>query len=658
MRTSTDRPVGQLAVPILAFIAMGVLAACGDFVAPSDRVPSGVAFEDSVVTVTEGEPIELRPYVVDQAGNRMDRLPVWVGFEWSTTNAAVFDPNGSLLARAPGQAYATATLAELSGRATVRVNPSTLAVAIPQAYLVQAVQRRDGSVPLVANRAAALRIFATGDAINFFEPDVEVTFQLDGEVVGRERIGLTRGGSIPTRLDEGIFENSWILEVPAQWVQPGLAFSVTLDPDGLLPLANAASARFPADGVRAVDVRRVPDLELRFVPVHQTRFGTTGMVNAASVAGWTEFMEDVFPVAGIQRDVREVFYTDAATPGGETDWHRIIQEIWALRVLDNDDRYYYGVLRFHGGYAGLGYVGWPVAIGWDRYDFPANDPIPLAYSTYAHEIGHNFGRWHAPACGPGNVDASFPHPGGTAGVYGLHRSLGEITRPSMPDLMGYCRPRWVSDYTWEGVLDFRINLEDQRRRAGIAGEAGPGLLIWGTITDGEARLEPAIALVRAQPLPDGAADLVVEGFDAAGRTLFREPAASKAFSHGPVGTRAFSAVVPMAAAEADLVHAIRVSGPGVREGTRRGRLAASPAEARDLAAGRAPGFAAVGGRPGRTELVWDAGRFPLVVVRDAGTGTVVAMARRGRIELPLPADRLTFDISDGVRSVRARPVRP
>jgi hypothetical protein len=634
-----------------------MLSGCGDFLGPAERVPTGVAFEEAVVTVTVGDPIQLRPYVVDQEGRRIERLPVWVDFTWGSSNAEVFDPNGQRVAGQPGQAVATATLAELSGRATVRVNPASLAVSIPYAYLVQSVQRRDGTVPLVADRQASLRIFPRGDAVNFFEPDVEVTFYVGGEEVGRKRIGLTRGGSIPTRVDEGAFENSWTLEVPAAWIRPGLAFSVVLDPDGLLPLADATPARFPAEGLRTVDVRTVPDLELRFVPIHQNRFGTTGNVSEATAASWTRFLEDVFPISGIRRDVRAVYHTDAVTGDNQTAWNRLIQEIWALRVLDNDDRYYYGVLRQHGGYAGLGYVGYPVSIGWDRADFLNDDPIPLAYSTFAHELGHNFGRWHAPACGPSGVDPRYPYPGGVSGVYGLHGALNEITPPSKPDLMGYCRPRWVSDYTYEAVLDFRINLEAERRRYGLEGDAAPGLMVWGSITDGEVLLEPSIALDRARPLPAGDSDLMVQGFDQAGATVFRQAAATMEFSHGPPGSRAFSAVVPLTAADAERVHTIRVTGPGVREATRRGRLAASPAEARALAAGRASSFSAVRTRPGASQVVWDEQRFPLLVVRSVDTGEVVALARRGRLELPLPADRLTFDISDGVRSVRARPER-
>jgi hypothetical protein len=642
-----------------ATTAAVLLAGCGDLLAPADRVPTAVAFEESVVTVTEGEPVELRPYVVDQHGQRIDRLPVWTEFGWSSSNPSVFNPGPDFTAGGPGQAIATATVAELSGKATVRVNPSSLLAALPHAYLVQSVQRRDGSVPMVAGRPATLRVFATGDAVNFFQPDVEATFFLDGEEVGRRRFGLARGGSVPRVVDEAAFENTWAVDVPAQWVQPGLAFSVRLDPDGLLPLTNPSPVRFPAEGSRAVDVRVVPDLEIRFVPIHQNRLGTTGSITAGSAATWTRFLEDVFPIAGISRDVRAAYHTDAVTSRGQTDWEQLIQEIWALRVLDGDDRYYYGVLRRSGSYAGLGYVGFPVAIGWDEMGFASGDDIPRAYTVFAHEMGHNFGRWHAPACNPGSgLDANYPYFGGVAGVFGLHRTRGEITGRDMPDLMGYCNPMWVSDYTYEGVLDFRLELEEERRQWGLDEAAGPGLLVWGSVTDGHVTLEPAVAVERAATTPSGDGDLVVEGRAADGRLLFRQAATAMAFSHGPGNRRAFSTVVPLSGADQAAVHDIRVTGPGVREGVRRGRLARSPGTAQALAAGRAPSFSSVRRRPGSTELAWDAEAYPLVVVREAGTGTVVSLARRGRLVLPMDEEQLTFDVSDGVRTVRARPDRP
>lgn len=650
MRSSLHTARAAAGAAILSILA---LAACGDILQP-DRVIAGLEFEEEVVTVTEGELVTLRPVVVDQDGRPFDPLPLWAQFEWTSSNDGIFNPGDpALRAGQPGQASATARFAGLAAEATVRVNPASMDARIPHAYLVQAVQRRDGTVPMVAGRSATLRVFATGDVVNFFQPHALATFYLGDQELGTRRFGLSAGGAIPRSVNEAHFEGSWTMDVPASWVQPGLSFAVELDPDATLPLTNREQARFPVEGTQPVDVRELPEMEIRFVPVHQNHSGSTGAITGGA-ARWTQYVEDVFPIGRISRDVRATFYTDAGS-AGQTDWERIIDEIRMLRILDDDDRFYYGVVRRHSGYAGLGYIGGPVSIGWDDMRIADGDHEHLAYTTFAHELGHNFGRRHAPACNAPRPDPNFPHPGGVAGVFGLHHTPGAITLPSDPDLMGYCRPHWVSDYTYEGVLKFRLELEAERRRWGLGGALGPGLLVWGGVQDGKVRLEPAIAAERVRPTVSQEAGPVIEGFDAHGALVFRHVATTMEPSHGPADAFAFSAVVPLDQARLELVASIRVAGGGVPETTRQSTLARAPARVRDLAAGRAPAFALETPRRGPPEVVWDAETYPLLVVREAATGTVVAFARHGRLDLPIPAHQLRFDLSDGVRSVRARP---
>jgi hypothetical protein len=650
MRLSLPAARAAAGAAILSTLA---LTACGDILHP-DRVIAGLEFEEYVVTVTEGESIALRPVVVDQDGRPFDPLPVWTEFDWTSSNHGIFNPGDpAFRAGQPGQASATARFAGLAAQATVRVNPASMQARIPHAYLVQAVQRRDGTVPMVAGRSATLRVFATGDVVNFFQPDAVATFYQGDQELGTRRVGLSAGGAIPRHVDEGHFESSWAVDVPAAWVQPGLSFKVELDPDATLPLTDRPQARFPLEGTHPVDVRELPEMEIRFVPVHQSRLGTTGVITGGT-ARWTQYLEDVFPIGRISRDVRETFYSDAGSPGNP-DWMRIIHEVRMLRVLDDDDRFYYGVLRGHREYAGLGYVGYPVSVGWDEMRIADGDHEYLAYTTFAHELGHNFGRRHAPACNPGNPDPNYPYPGGVAGVHGLHHTRDAITLPSEPDLMGYCRPHWVSDYTYEAVLKYRLELEAERRRWDLAGAPGPGLLVWGDVQGGTVRLEPAIAAERVRPTVSHEAGPVIEGFDAHGTLVFRHVATTMEPSHGPADAFAFSAVVPLDPAQMERVASIRVAGDGVPETTRRSTLARSPERVRDLAAGRAPAFALETPRRGPSEVVWDAETYPLFVVREAATGTVVAFARQGRLDLPIPAHQLRFDLSDGVRSVPARP---
>jgi hypothetical protein len=81
--------------------------------------------------------------------------------------------------------------------------------------------------------------------------------------------------------------------------------------------------------------------------------------------------------------------------------------------------------------------------------------------TVAHEMGHNLGRNHAPGCNASGTDARFPYSNTGVGVDGYslgERASGRDHLPNAPgpfkskakfkDVMGYCYPTWISDYTW------------------------------------------------------------------------------------------------------------------------------------------------------------------------------------------------------------------
>jgi hypothetical protein len=113
-------------------------------------------------------------------------------------------------------------------------------------------------------------------------------------------------------------------------------------------------------------------------------------------------------------------------------------------------------------------------------------------NTMAHELGHNHGRNHAPACGA-TGDSMYPLPMGQMAVNGFaitEMALKSKTR--FRELMGYCRPRWVSDYTWK-ALETRVRAVSAFANAqpsamalmgrSIQGYAGPGEVPdWGIVS--------------------------------------------------------------------------------------------------------------------------------------------------------------------------------
>lgn len=78
-----------------------------------------------------------------------------------------------------------------------------------------------------------------------------------------------------------------------------------------------------------------------------------------------------------------------------------------------------------------------------------------------HELGHAFGRYHAEFCGA-RGGQPYPYPdgrisptlSGDSAIYGFDTFTRAIYEPSWKDVMTYCNYLWVSDFTYEGLLDF------------------------------------------------------------------------------------------------------------------------------------------------------------------------------------------------------------
>jgi hypothetical protein len=101
-------------------------------------------------------------------------------------------------------------------------------------------------------------------------------------------------------------------------------------------------------------------------------------------------------------------------------------------------------VAYTSGIAGVGYIGGWTTLIWNS--------LGSATAVLAHELGHNFGRYHAPCGNPGDVDAFFPRGDGSIGDLGWSAGSTVSIAASTPDLMSYCEPAWTSAYTYTGVL--------------------------------------------------------------------------------------------------------------------------------------------------------------------------------------------------------------
>lgn len=519
-------------------------------------------------------------------------------------------PSQSVSLASGGTAAATVTYAP---RPAVGFN-----LGIANYQVNQAVQTPARTVPLVAGRAGLLRVYVTANQSNTAQPEVRARFYRSGTLIQTVTIPAPAAG-VPTDTvgSEGALGRTWNALLPASLLQVGTDLLLDVDPGNVVAESDDGDNSWPAGGTAtSLGLRAAATLDLRLVPIRRTADNTTGNVTAANAAQFVDQTLRMHPLATVNVDVRATYtYTDTAQVQSSDNngvWLRILNQVNALQAAEGGTRNYYGVISvpYSSGVAGYGYVPGRAAVGWDR--------LPSASGVAAHELGHNFGRSHAPCGGAGSPDPGYPYPGGVTGVWGYDLVAGILKAPTSTDLMGYCGNNWISDYTYAGVLTARGPAPAVQ--VGAARE--PSLIVWGRINDGEVILEPAFVATTEPRLPAAAGPNLVTGLDASGRESFRLAFRGTPVADAPGGEEQFAFAVPLRMLRGAPV-ALRLEGRG-----RRAQIASTGA----LAAARATGLRAVRQGP-RTTVQWDAAAYPLAVVRDAATGQILSLASGGAVEL-------------------------
>lgn len=320
---------------------------------------------------------------------------------------------------------------------------ATLNLTVDRAYLVQAVQRPDGSVPLVAGRSATVRVFPIANEANSAAPTVRVRLLENGVPFDSVDIA-SPGPGVPTSIDETAVGESWDAPFTPAQVRPGLSIEVVVDPGNEVPEASDTDNAFRPSGALALTVEEAPPLRVRFVPV--INGGEVAGLDAAVVANYMALARKIFPAATFEISIR-VGALNSAVADVSADPGAVLQEVRALQQSEGDGHIYVGVIAdaaWPGG-SGLAQVGGYATI--IREGTTSSRPI-----VFAHQLGHSFGRTHPPGCETAG-DGEFPYADDAIGQVGFDD--GVVIGPDTQDIMSICSlvNPWVSDYTWEAILD-------------------------------------------------------------------------------------------------------------------------------------------------------------------------------------------------------------
>jgi hypothetical protein len=395
--------------------------------------------------------------------------------------------------------------------------------------------------PVVAGRDAFVRVFVQPDAT--YTPRA-LTAQLRLARPGPLVLESTR--TLTAASTDAASGSTFDFDVPGGSLSPDVAYSVALtDPALSAGATDGTSARFPATGTQSLGVKSDGEtLKVVVVPVRYDADGSKRLpaIDAAQVEAYRQAMYRMYPAARVEVTVRAPYPWAAAIGADGTGFEEVLLEMTDLRQRDGaaDDVYYFGAFapfKTFDLYCQTSCVMGLSGVGSSPDDVTVRASVGVGFAgpdatiTMAHEVGHAHGELHSPCGGAGDPDPKFPYSGGTIGDWGYDLLARTLVDPSSgKDLMGYCDPVWISDYTYNRLFARMAYVNSAARATAAFTEprpyrfvrvAGDGSLAWGR------------SITLARP-PSGEAH-TAEFASAEGAVIGREAAHFYAYDHLPGG---------------------------------------------------------------------------------------------------------------------------
>ncbi len=419
------------------------------------------------------------------------------------------------------------------------------------AHLTQAVQSLRDPVPLIAGEKALVRVFPEANAVNTIAlPKATAKFYVNDQLEHTSTIA-SKTGPIPTRVSEGNLDLSLNAEVPATVIQPGLEVVIELDPDNTVPSTLGVAKRIPESGRLLVTVVTVPTFDIVLIP-----FLTTGDNNMKVVTESNAMMADpnghallsatrtLLPIKDITVTVHGPVTTDARTVSD------LVDKVIELRRIENGTGYWMGLHRERVG--GIAELDGQVSVS------------ELDNITIGHEFGHNLSLFHAPSCNAGNPDVNYPNGNGHIGSWGYDfNNPSQMVAPSTFDLMGYCFPRWISDYHFNRALSHRTFAQPGIAKVTLAPTSPETALLIAGGTDSAMKpyLEPVFVMEVVPSLPQSPGPWQLIGATEDGDELFFLAFSMLETADGD-GSTAFAFTVPVQPGWDDMLASVTLAGPG------------------------------------------------------------------------------------------------
>jgi len=426
----------------------------------------------------------------------------------------------------------------------VKSTPPTIDLSIDWLEATQAIQTTSNSVPLVAGRTTIVRVYARTDESNPTQGvSVSISALRSGVQLPDSPIVLGPGAASPSPSREDI-NTSYNFQLPQSWLSGQVTIKATVDSSHVLFETNENNNTTSL----TLNFNSVPSLDVKIIPIHYYHDSNPNdYYPAVSQDIISNDVWNLYPVDNVNISFHspKTYYGNL---NNVDDWIYILNAITDMKQSEGapDSQIWYGLLPvedergdtwFYGGVIGLGWLDYRVSIGLADYsDYGLNGGI-----TAAHEFGHNLGREHVPCGNPADPDPYYPYPGGIIGQYGFNLSQFKVIPNNYKDIMSYCSPEWVSDYTYLGLFN------DQHTHGGSMpqGELVESIFVRASLDqDGQTKLSPFYEFIGQPTSSPESSVYSIEMLNDVGEIIAVHPVKIlKAEEHG-INAYSISAVVP------------------------------------------------------------------------------------------------------------------
>lgn len=509
-----------------------------------------------------------------------------VSWTSSVPSVASVSTNGTVTPLATGTTLIRATSGAASDSAVVEVNfidglPAGVDVAITTAQWTQGSQTPEGTIPMLRNGRDAVVNVGTYSAAGVPVPIAFALrlFDAGGDLLWTDTVNAP---VLPGATEPWMSFVQFL--VPSAQLQPGLRWEVVRDPAAALADADSTNDRYPTGTHEPVNLITPPPLRVRLVPIALlANGGVAPAVTAGHVESYLAMFRALMPIGDVEVTIGAPFGTSAnfgtaPSGGAPAFWTALLPQLDAARLADaaNSDAHWVGVVSPPAGFnfvtnGGWGYIpanGASTAAGTRTFALIRAGWFTDPQSTprlFAHELGHNLGRAHAPCGLPAAPDPSFPHSGGTVGpggnnTYDWQTGIAARAYPvvtTLGDVMGYCSPIWISSYSYAAMLNFRGEIG----AAFVAPRARERVILVQGEVSGAATTISAVSAMSAEASPDDPTGTWrVDLLDAEGVVIRTQRFSLGRWDHSDT-SRPFGVAVAVDAAAEGRAARVRVIGP-------------------------------------------------------------------------------------------------